>query len=201
VQRHLHPEGADGFLQKANILWVDGHAAAARNAFREAVRLRPNDKVGLRGIALSGILCAQDLVARGEEKNVQLLSSKVSQFNTRIPQVIHIIWLGTKPPPSCVSSWEEHFAERYPEWRVKVWRDKDIEHFKLKNQVQFEAAKYFAGKADIARLEIVEREGGVYIDADACWLGVATPDELLEESKATGFFAGKNYIISSCTEL
>ena len=56
-------------------------------------------------------------------------------------------------------------------------------------------------RARASRAPVVEREGGVYIDADACWLGVATPDELLEESKATGFFAGKNYIISSCTEL
>jgi mannosyltransferase OCH1-like enzyme len=166
VQRHFRPADAGGIILRGNILWVDQHFDAARSAFRQALSLRPNDEDGLRGQALTDILCAEDLVARAEESKVAILSSKTvdrDQYDTRIPRVIHLIWLGTKPMPSCVSSWTEHYAVRHPEWRVKVWRDEDIERIKLQNQAQFEAAEYFAGKADIARLEILEQEGGVYI--------------------------------------
>ena len=44
-------------------------------------------------------------------------------------------------------------------------------------------------KADLLRLEILWREGGIYIDADMVWLQKDLQD-VLDASKDTGFFCG-----------
>jgi mannosyltransferase OCH1-like enzyme len=60
--------------------------------------------------------------------------------------------------------------EVHPDWKLFLWRDADIDRFGLKNQQEYDKSKDYAGKADIARYEILYRYGGMYIDADTIWL-------------------------------
>ena len=94
-------------------------------------------------------------------------------MNSRIPKLLHLIWIGPKAPPKEMTSWTKDFAEKHPDWNVRVWRDKDIDGMKLVNRSAYDDMKEWCGKADIARYEILYRHGGLYIDADTVWLGEA----------------------------
>ncbi|MFS8564205.1 MAG: hypothetical protein LVR00_07855 [Rhabdochlamydiaceae bacterium] len=89
-----------------------------------------------------------------------------------IPQIIHLIWLGSEIPEkvaSCFSSWEKYHAH----WKIKVWTDKEIHGFEWSCEHSkrcFEQADTWAEKADIVRLEVLYRFGGIYSDADVVCL-------------------------------
>lgn len=76
---------------------------------------------------------------------------------------VHLIWLGSPLP------------DRYKN-NVQSWRDKGYDVWLWKgplddmvNRKLFDAARSFALKADILRLEILERYGGIYSDMDS-WM-------------------------------
>lgn len=93
-------------------------------------------------------------------------------------KLLHLIWIGPKPlPRKDVETWTVDFAQAYPEYTVKVWRDNDIAAFGLRNQHAFDVMPELCGKADIARYEILLREGGIYIDCDTRWLGNPPPEK------------------------
>src|SRR5215211_2611228 len=57
-------------------------------------------------------------------------------------------------------SWERHC----PGWEIRTWRDWNLPP--LVNQDAFDATTNPAQKADIVRLELLLRFGGVYVDTD-----------------------------------
>lgn len=82
-----------------------------------------------------------------------------------IPKKIHYIWFGDKPfPPlerKCIDSWRRVL----PEYEIICWDENNYDNespvFKksLKN-------KKWAFCADIARLDILNKHGGLYLDTD-----------------------------------
>jgi mannosyltransferase OCH1-like enzyme len=81
----------------------------------------------------------------------------------KIPKILHIIWIGKQPVPQMVKSWYIH----HKNWNIKIWNSKDIKNLKLDNQLIYNLSKKrYNQKSDIARLEILYRYGGVYVDAD-----------------------------------
>lgn len=83
----------------------------------------------------------------------------------RIPKKIHMIWLGSAPPDfvrTMFNSWKQMHAG----WEVKLWTQNDVDSFHLKNLQAYQTAKNWGEKSDIFRYELLEREGGVYVDAD-----------------------------------
>ncbi len=58
------------------------------------------------------------------------------------------------------ATWLKH----HPAWDMKLWTEDNI--FPLKNQDQFDLAESMSSKSDVARYEILEACGGVYIDTD-----------------------------------
>ena len=84
---------------------------------------------------------------------------------TRIPKKIHQIWLGGILPDKYkifANSWWKH----HPKWEYKLWTDKDVDEFGLKNKNLFYKAKNMGQRSDIFRYEILERHGGIYVDTD-----------------------------------
>lgn len=56
-----------------------------------------------------------------------------------------------------------------PGWKYQLWTEKEIAKFGLKNKKlyrRFMAEKYYHGASDVVRIEVLERLGGIYIDAD-----------------------------------
>jgi GR25 family glycosyltransferase involved in LPS biosynthesis len=90
--------------------------------------------------------------------------------NSSIPKLLHLIWIGSKNIPTEINSWTIDFQNSNPDWKVIIWRDKDIDKLNLKNRKQYNEIIEICGKADIARYEILYRYGGMYIDADTIWL-------------------------------
>lgn len=97
----------------------------------------------------------------------------------KIPPVIHLIWLGSKPFPfesvENVRTWIAH----HPGWRVKLWTDREKEppctgvEMVLINDSHFSClARFYQAsedsweKSNLLRYEILFREGGVYADHD-----------------------------------
>ncbi|HEX2384846.1 MAG TPA: glycosyltransferase [Acidimicrobiales bacterium] len=73
------------------------------------------------------------------------------------------VWLGPEPPRRVVEL-EAAWRELNPGWLVHTWREWELPA--LRNQLWFDAATHPAQRADIARLELLHRFGGVYVDTD-----------------------------------
>lgn len=82
-----------------------------------------------------------------------------------IPKIIHQIWIGSREAPiSLMDTWKE---KNY-DWEYKFWNEKSINsEFPglLENQL-ITKCKSMSGKADIIRYYILDKYGGIYIDAD-----------------------------------
>ena len=88
-----------------------------------------------------------------------------------IPKIIHQIWLGpNKRPDIWMDSWKNDYINKYPEWTYKLWTEKEINEINLTNKKQYENEKFYNGKSDIARYEILYQFGGVFIDEN-CHIG------------------------------
>lgn len=80
-----------------------------------------------------------------------------------IPRIIHRIWLGGPMPPA-VARYGKRWQALHPEWEVRTWREWDLPA--LRHQEWFDRAPGPVPRADIARLELLDRHGGVYVDTD-----------------------------------
>lgn len=100
-------------------------------------------------------------------KNIyeNFLSNFSYSDNPRIPKIIHQIWLGS-PLPERYKQFQATWKKNHSDWRYKLWTDKDIEDFGLYNKKIYDKATNYGEKSDIARYEILYREGGLYVDTD-----------------------------------
>ena len=83
-----------------------------------------------------------------------------------IPKTIHYCWFGGNPKPEiiekCIASWKQFC----PDWEIKEWNESNYDvtaHPYVKEAYE---AKKWAFVSDVARLEIIYREGGIYMDTD-----------------------------------
>lgn len=109
------------------------------------------------------------------KKNLQLTASD----QTKIPKVIHFIWLGPKPFPRESVENVKTWIAKHPDWKVKFWTDRErplphpaMERVLLSNfhflQLAdcFNKSDNYGEKSDILRYEILFQEGGIYVDHD-----------------------------------
>lgn len=80
-----------------------------------------------------------------------------------IPKILHMIWIGPEPFP--YEGNLECYKKHHPGWEVKLW--KDINLPRLKNQSIYDSIPVYATKADILRIELLCKYGGVYVDVDS----------------------------------
>ena len=103
-----------------------------------------------------------------------------------IPHIIHYCWFGyhTKPRliERCIASWREQL----PDWEIREWNESNYDIHK--NQYIEEA--YQNGKwafvVDFARFDILNRQGGIFLDTDVELLRPIT-EEFLEYEAFSGF--------------
>lgn len=86
--------------------------------------------------------------------------------NDAIPKIIHQIWLGPKKLPQKYSIWGKTWCKLNPTWEYKLWTDYELKKFPLFNQKLFDKVSNYGFKSDIARYEILNKYGGIYIDTD-----------------------------------
>jgi mannosyltransferase OCH1-like enzyme len=80
-----------------------------------------------------------------------------------IPKIIHQIWVGDqeKRPDDMIQTWRD----MNPDWEHILWTDDNLPT--LINKEQYDAMKEYAGKADILRYQLLQEQGGFFIDADS----------------------------------
>lgn len=102
-----------------------------------------------------------------------------------IPKIIHYCWFGGKELPAleqrCLDSW----AEKLPDYEIKRWDESNFEIDKYPFAVEAYRQKKFAFVADVARLHVLEAEGGIYLDTDIEIL--KSFDDLLSNKLVMGF--------------
>lgn len=80
-----------------------------------------------------------------------------------IPKVFHRIWIGATEPPQHWR-WAQSWKRLHPDWEIVTWTAESLPP--LRNQRYFDRATNPAQRSDIARYELLNRYGGVYLDVD-----------------------------------
>lgn len=85
-----------------------------------------------------------------------------------IPAILHLIWVGPKSCPVTLPTYVEGWKTLMPNWTVRLWGNDDIndKEFNESALQLIQAANTGVQKADIMRYFILEKYGGVYMDAD-----------------------------------
>jgi hypothetical protein len=93
-----------------------------------------------------------------------------------LPKIIHQIWIGPDPIPKEYQHYINMMRDMHPDWQHIIWGNKEIfegefkeDPFlsKWKDQINSEYLLQPAFISDRARLLILEKMGGIYVDVDA----------------------------------
>ena len=92
-----------------------------------------------------------------------------------IPKIIHQIWIGPLDPPrNMMKTWKRKYKDyEYMFWNESLIRERNLQ---LVTANRINKIEEICGKADILRLEILYKYGGIYTDADSICME-KIPDE------------------------
>jgi mannosyltransferase OCH1-like enzyme len=82
-----------------------------------------------------------------------------------IPRTIHHIWVGPDPLPKDHRPWIESWKRYHPKWEHRLWTEENLPDDPIRPEI-LERLRAPVERADILRLEILYRYGGVYVDGD-----------------------------------
>lgn len=87
---------------------------------------------------------------------------------TKIPKVIHYIWLGTREIDNVSKKCMETWGKYLPDYKVVKWGDDECKDIIAGNRYasQALAAKKYAFVSDYIRVYVLYHYGGVYMDTD-----------------------------------
>jgi mannosyltransferase OCH1-like enzyme len=83
-----------------------------------------------------------------------------------IPRIAHYIWIGGNPLPDEFKYYQEKFKHLHPDWKVMHWDDDNVNPDELINKEAYLNADNIVLKADILRLELIYKYGGIFCDQD-----------------------------------
>lgn len=111
---------------------------------------------------------------------------KIRENEYMIPKIIHYCWFGDADKPAmvkfCIRSWRKFC----PDFEIKEWNESNFNVNQYEFTKQAYACKKYAFVADVARLQALVNEGGVYLDTDV-FLIKPLSESLLERSAIVGF--------------
>ena len=101
-----------------------------------------------------------------------------------IPKIIHYCWFGGSPLPElalkCIESWKKYC----PDYEIKCWDETNIDINSVDYMREAYEAKAWGFVPDVARLQIIYENGGIYLDTD---VEIIKPiDELLQHKAFVG---------------
>jgi inositol phosphorylceramide mannosyltransferase catalytic subunit len=82
-----------------------------------------------------------------------------------IPRILHQVWLGPNPLPAEFAAYRETWREHNPDWTLELWTEDHLPDALRRGEV-YDRLRVPAERADILRLEVLWRFGGVYVDTD-----------------------------------
>ncbi len=118
-------------------------------------------------------------------QRVENYSFPQSSIGEQIPKVIHWFWFGKGEIPDenkrCIDSWYKYC----PNYEIKKWTEDNYDITKNKYMLQAYERKKWGFVPDYARLDVVYRYGGIYLDTDVEL--IKTLDDLLQYKAFAGF--------------
>ena len=103
-----------------------------------------------------------------------------------IPKIIHYCWFGKNPKPDimikCIESWRKYL----PEWEIIEWTEDNYDINVCQYVRDAYEIKKWAFVSDYARLDILYKYGGIYLDIDVEFLK-PLPDDYLNCSGILAF--------------
>ncbi|MUL39645.1 hypothetical protein FZ103_00355 [Streptomonospora sp. PA3] len=121
-----------------------------------------------------------------------LVARTVRAHTMHIPRIVHVVWVGDKPYPYTdnLRTWADH----NPNWDVWLWTDNNLPSIRLHNQDVYDALMHLhpAVRADLLRLELLYRYGGLYSDADSWCMRPLRP--LLEGRTLVGMTGSRGNV-------
>jgi mannosyltransferase OCH1-like enzyme len=111
------------------------------------------------------------------------VGSRGSDPSVVIPRTIHQIWIGPDPLPADHRRWIETWRRHHPKWDHRLWTEDDLPDDPIRPEI-LERLRAPVERADILRLEILYRHGGVYVDTDMECLRPV--DEVLGDEEFVG---------------
>lgn len=84
-----------------------------------------------------------------------------------IPRVFHQVWINRDRPalPSPYREYSERWRALHPHWQYRLWNLENLD-FELRRPDLLPQCTHYAQMADVLRLEVLYRYGGVYLDTD-----------------------------------
>jgi mannosyltransferase OCH1-like enzyme len=82
-----------------------------------------------------------------------------------IPRVFHQIWVGPDPFPDAYARYQRTWLAHHPGWELRFWTEETLPS-DLRRPEAAERLRAPAERANILRLELLWRFGGVYVDTD-----------------------------------
>lgn len=89
-----------------------------------------------------------------------------------LPRRLHHIWVGS-PVPDHLATYRDTWRTHHPGWELNLWGDKQLRALNLTNQHLIDQAHELVPPwgigqfiSDVARLELIHRFGGIYVDFD-----------------------------------
>ena len=106
-----------------------------------------------------------------------------------IPKVIHYCWFGGKPLPQKLKKYMQSWRLYCPGYKICRWDETNFDVTAYPYTQQAYQAKKFAFVSDVARLWVLVKEGGIYLDTD---VEVIKPlDAIFSYRAVSGFEDGK----------
>ena len=102
-----------------------------------------------------------------------------------IPKVIHYCWFGGNPLPDKYKLWMESWHKFCPDYQIIEWNENNYDVSMNAYMYQAYQNKKWGHVSDYARLDLIYRYGGIYLDTDVEL--VQNLDDLLYQKGFAGF--------------
>lgn len=83
-----------------------------------------------------------------------------------IPKKIHYCWFGGKEKPEDVKKYIASWKKYCPDYEIKEWNESNFDIYENDYCREAYEAKKWAFVANMARLVVLEKYGGIYMDTD-----------------------------------
>lgn len=90
----------------------------------------------------------------------------VQDYMYNIPKVIHYCWFGKAKIPDKYREWMSSWKEQCPEYEIVEWNEGNYDVYQNRYMAEAYESKKWGFVPDYARLDIVYRYGGIYLDTD-----------------------------------
>ena len=83
-----------------------------------------------------------------------------------IPKIIHYCWFGRKGKPKQLQEYIDGWHKVMPDYEIKEWNESNYDYKVLPFTREAYSLGKFAFVSDVVRLQVLYREGGIYLDTD-----------------------------------